>query len=341
VAILKCEELPGREGQISLDGLARRYKRTFEVVTDDRNMAAGVVRLANLGPANRIPRLGEHYAAGGVVDFGAIADDIQAVDPEPDYPFLWKVTVSYRSRTVNLTRQQGGGGGSPESPQNTNPILTPAKVTWGTRKVLRNVEHTVPDPVPGPNQGKTLPIVNSAGTPFDPKPQIEIGLRTLTIVRNEAQFRPFSTQLFIGTTNEKPFQASKPETALCEDIRGDLQYSNGTEYFSVTYEFTFAPDDDPTFWYVRQIDWGPKFLKQVNGQWVLSTLASSTGAVLHDKLLLDPGVVKKGALLPGVDPKTGIYDGTGVGAAPPNVLKFQVRESNDFGDLHLPDPAWL
>jgi len=334
--ILEVEEMvEARSGKISLDNVTREYKRTWKVLTSDAGAEQLQVMLAYLSPTKRIPRWGEPYISNSWADYGALVVDIDATNPEKDLPTFWLVTATYRSRSGNPAAQQGadggpggggGGGGSGESPQLTHPIFQRPQVTWGTKKILRPILKDV--------DGKV--IATTAGTPYDVQTE-EVPLRTMTLVRNELQFLPFSSRIYIGRVNADTFQRTRPGYVLCEDIRHQTAFSDGIDYAIVTYEFTFEDDEDPDNswpWYLSLIDKGPKYVENPgSGSARVVRYKDATG-LGGDEVFLN-------GLNGGVHENFNLDTGQLATGATAKINRFRRRKSIIFGDLKLPDPAWF
>ena len=325
-SIVSVDEADKRKGSIGLDGFTRSYSRTFIVVTSDSSVEQLQVKLAT-----GIPRVGDFYSVGtGAdqwIDFGALCRTVSAEPLDPDERTVWIVTVDYSSKTGDAELQQGGGvpglpqtgsgGGDKNNPQLANPLFAPYKVRWGSRKVPRTRLTTVDVP--------PLPIVNSAGEPFDPPPSVEVSLRTCTVTRPEIGFSPFGSNYFENKTNSGSFQGRAAGRVLCESITGDYAFENGVNYWLVTYEFLFAPHHD-----AELLDKGHYYLEGPGGSG--PSPGASTNVRVTPKTKTGQSV---GEVL--LDGLTGARLADG---AEPETLRFKIRESADFDDLHMPQLYW-
>ncbi len=346
MSLTAITEIGNRSGGLQMEGLRRTYKRSYQVFTSTALVEPLEILTSTTSGGVRLPRIGESYVgANGYYDTGAIVDDVQMEQPNDDHPDYWIATVIWRSFPSNLTQNsQGSGGGSPGSPQNSNPLFQPPKVTWGTRKKIKGLLKTIarPElaslPLTGgrllPDPDKVRAIANSAGSAYEPAPQKEISYRTVTIVRNEPEFRPFSSQRYVGSVNSETFQLQPPGCVICDDIDADYAYADGLNYFVTTYRFSFAPLDedgnpDPFFWYQNLLDRGPKYRDAAG---VLQPYKDKLGVGGSQVFLASDGKIFAGFNIDTgqLDPSFGV----------PSII-FPDRDANNFGDLHLPDPAFL
>jgi hypothetical protein len=306
--IVACDQMPGRQGTISLDGLRRQYTKTFLVITSEPFVGTLEVALADLGGLRRVPRVGEPYVEDLFYDYGALVRDVQPRQSDPDAPTLWTVEVRYESKSADPNKQQSGGDGNPQS---TNPFLQPPKVIWGLERVPETFDKTADSP--------PKDVANSAHTPYDPPLMTDRGRRTLKITRNEPTFRVWRFDDYIDHTNIDSFQLSDPGECLCRDITGEFSFSDGIPFWSVTYDFAF--DDH---WFREVLDKGPAHLGPIFDPY---------GALIVPRAVIYP---KTGTGEPIPEFK---LDGHGLRLADgqsPVYLKHRRFPSARFADLKLP-----
>lgn len=314
--IVSVDEVGTRQGSLSLSGLSRKYVRKFEVITSDAEVGQLQVELAA-----GLPRIGASYVVPYWSDLGAIVTSISARQEDPEANTYWTVEVEYNSRTSDPQKSSGGGGGGgqPGAPQSANPLLEPAQIVWGKHEVLVARLRTI-DELP---RSQERAIANSAGTPYDPPPQVPVPYRTLTITRNEERYRPFITSLYENTVNDRPFQGRPAYSCLCKSITAQDGYKDNYRYQIVRYEFHFAEHHD-----IELLDKGSVYFNSddtVNRK--LIPFATSTGMTMGEGLLNGQGLA-----LP--------RNAAGAFTQAPVNLRFEVYYSQNFDDLDLPDPAY-
>ena len=308
MGIVSVQQKGRPKGKFILDGFAREYEGTYQVITTDYTVTLLEVALANLGVAGRIPRWGERLS----LDPGAIVVDVAPEQIDDDDPTVWEVRVTWRSFSADPDRQQESGGGSGENPENTNPLLQPPKIKWGTKYVRIGVRETIDTP--------SRQIVNSAGAPFK-NLEIDLPLTTLTINRNEPVFNPFTMDLYKGKVSSNIWQDRTPGRWKCTDIVGEDDYRDGVFYVRVQYDFLL--DKPPLYFHqLALLDAGPYYLEAVDvGPPSPRTEMTGTGGFAGDVLLDGAG----GKLAANAEPVR---------------LDFNVIDSANFDDLNLPDPAY-
>lgn len=325
--ILSCVEID-RDGRVSLDGLSRTYRRTFRVITSSWTVGALQVKFANLGPENRLPLFGEFYAAGGITDLGAICTEKEANQPNvEDDPTIWEVTATYRSRSSNPSLQSGqpGGGGGGSQPQASNPLFEPPSIQWSTRQVERAVFF----------DQDAQPIANTAGSPFENVSR-SVAIRTLDITRNELHFDPWISIRYVNTLNSAPFQGRPPDTVHCDDYFGSPAFKDNQAYHSVSYRFSFAPDNEPDFFKMVLINKGA-YARKWSQQGTPDPNAVPDPNAKPERVTDDSGQVIAEAILA----PSGIQWFGNVLDNPSYALTFDIHARSDFNDLSLPDPAWF
>jgi hypothetical protein len=210
------ESWEGRDHDATIEG-ERTYARTFNVET------SAVVDPDAVRLLDGVPRLGDIYTSPkGAIDTGATCRSVR-VTPK-DSPKFWRVECRFSSRADSSVSGSGTPGGTGTDPaqaatQNQNPLLKPAKISWGTVRVQQVARKDA--------RGKA--ILNSAGDAFDPplmKDKINL---TLKVQRNQ--------QFFDGV----------------KVITGEDAWEAGQHYWSVNYEFEVEGED---IWRTDVLDCG-------------------------------------------------------------------------------------
>lgn len=212
-------------------------------------------------------------------------------------PLLWRVTGDYAyyldtqtaSATGNPavdTQQQG----QPPGDRVQNPLLRPrdysvatATRPWATWQAWNTVTNTY-----------TKPIVNSAGDPFLPPPEIMKSGATITVGLNSASAPSGfwlsaidylnATSLVIG-----PYTFSTAQVKL-NNVSAQLVYENGISYWRWALTFEYRPT-----WALELIDQGrrEKFTPAGGGAVKLIPIIDEvTGQAVSQPVLLDGSGVK-------------------------------------------------
>lgn len=236
------------------------------------------------------------------------------LDPENDMT-CWVITVRYSSSPLdpdyytagggaNIGTQGGGGSESGGGDgQNESPLAEPAKIVWGKRARSKALYQSLDVP--------PLRFVTGAGEPFTKVPEIDEGVLTLTITRNEATFDQVYMQHFWNTVNMWPFYQFLEYSVLCESITGLRDYRNKTQFHQVTYQF--AIDQAYHGWNWRPVNKGTKYREAVGA--APKDALSATGRVKEVYLRVD------GTLLPDE------FD--------PILLDFTIYPEANFDELNL------
>lgn len=319
MAIVDAYEIGVRNGEVELgDILRRKYERTFHVTTSGHTVGMLEVMVA----------LGVNYGDTYSEDDGALVRRVTCTQFDRHAPKEWHATVFYDTETEDpesaSTAAGGGGGGGGGAPQETNPINKPAVVSWGSRTETRPIRKDIIN-------GK--PICNTAGSLFELQ-HIEHKITTLTIVQNQLSFNPFEVEDYKGKLNGFAFQTRPDRTVLCRDITASSEFSNNLFYYKVTYNFEFAPFNEPNFWKLVLVDKGRKYLQP----------APLVGVLVPITYTAPEGMTGEEIFLNGVDGKKhdsfSLTTGLMATNAEPATIAFNTHETIDFGVLDLPDPAF-
>lgn len=245
--------------RFSIDNtLKREYTRAFIVITDapvrgplEASIACGI-------------RFGEIYRTLSTssgeweYDAGAAAYKFEAAPEDPDCNELWRITVTYGSHIRDPAQYTAGGGTSPSTQggggQNELPTSEPAKIVWGkqARKVALYQALNSP-PINNGNKFQT-----SAREPFRNTPEVDRGLITLTITRNESTFDQVAAEEYWDCVNAWPFYGFLEFSVLCDSITGFRDYRNKIQFWQVTYVFII--NNEIHGWNWKPVDKGTKYL---------------------------------------------------------------------------------
>lgn len=132
-----------------------------------------------------------------------------------DNPFLWDVEVEYSSEIKD-----------PEAAFE-DPLARPAEISIDGRE-HREAAFVDED---------DLAILNSAGLPFDPPPELLYYHELLTITRNEVAERRAFWRGFRGAVNLDAWYGGPPYSSKCIRIAAVLMFENGVRFWRVTYQF--------------------------------------------------------------------------------------------------------
>ena len=151
-------------------------------------------------------------------------------------------------------------------------------------------------------------IVNSAGDPFDPLPELEFSENSVVLVRNEASYNPAQTAEYENTVNDADVDLDGETYAagmlFMESIQAERIVEDTTTYYRVTYIIRVADND----WQLHLIDVGYRYV--VAGDLYKIVDASNSEVTQPQKL-----------------------DGSGAIADPldpPVVRNFDVRQETDW-----------
>lgn len=188
----------------------RRYKRVLVVETDSVDDGPETI-LATPG----LPTIGSTYALGNDLDSIAQCIDLQC-EPDPNSPFVWKVTAVYdSSRTVDIGL--------------SNPLNLPPEINWSFQKYE----------FPMQRDALNVPLANSSGERFDPPLTAEISRPVVTITRNEVSYNEVNAIAYQDAVNSDVFGPAQPYQAKISSITAQNQIDIGISYWRVTYEIEF------------------------------------------------------------------------------------------------------
>lgn len=221
--VTSARESTDREGENGR--LIREYRRTFLVATTSQNDDARVVKNAVGIPKRYFP-----YVSSVTTDNNAKCISINARQRGGN-PYAWEVECLW---TTQPGRQIGN---QPEEESPPSPLEEPPDIEFG--------DETRTVPATRVYDGSTLEtnvfVLASNGEPYDPPPEIEDGLSTLVISRNEESYNPSIASTYRKTTNAETFWGFSAGQVFCRSITARLQWSNGVGFWRVTYTFLIDP----------------------------------------------------------------------------------------------------
>lgn len=228
--ILSVVELPNRSTSFG-QGYQRRRKRTFRVITDSDYVSEDEV-LFNLGLD-----YGDQYVnfGTGLIDPLCVLVDFDA-SPLDDDPRLWIVTCNYETQSAApqatpTQNQQPGGGGDADDPTQWEP-----KITRSYGRIQWPMERGFDD-----DNELTIPVVNSAGDEFNPKPMMDVRYLIITHERIEAEYDIDAHANFGGAVNLIVWNGFVSERVLLDDWTVDDEYIGQTLFYRHRRVFHIAP----------------------------------------------------------------------------------------------------
>lgn len=264
MAIRDVTELwSGRTGVIG-DDYNRQYARVFQVRTTDEKDGP-----ITAGFAPGIPRMWDAYTNAGGTEVDLLSR-VRRIDPDQDDadPKLWIVRVEYEPITSEVpsgagssgsSGGTGGGGSDPAKPGGggaaDRPELQPPKIRWTSAdhtKVMRKGYDNEGRFTATVEAKRKVPVVNSAGQPFDPIPEYEDGYPILEISRIEASFDPLKARDYRYAVNDEPFLFAPPEHAQTLPIEAEQVWIGGFPYWQVGYRIRFNDES----WQTEILDAG-------------------------------------------------------------------------------------
>lgn len=241
----------------ALDG-HREYVRKFLVRVKDKRLGPLAVCTAKY-----LPRPWSSYMSkdGLEFDLRALAQEIDASQPDKTDWAMWVVTVKYSTKmppggiptTPGWPTGPGGVGGHGKGAAN-NPEMEPPEERWESVEIQRAW--------PVDLDGKTF--TNTASVPLNPAPTVEVGMPVYVLTRNELDFNyETAAKYSFAVNSDVIFGGAKPGTVRLRPPVAVKQYKGDYEYWRVTYRFEiFIPfkADFGDGEVVIQKDWQPVYL---------------------------------------------------------------------------------
>lgn len=276
----------------------------FNVKTDDRQDGPQIVAAGDIAGVN-IPSIGDFYEFGNDKDENAFC---KAVAPRALGGNLWEVTCVYgpaqdltpkdKPAAIDMKDKDGNPVDDPMDAMatvNVGLVHLKAPVVkalysgqiWHQRGIIAKRDENMQLPGgplggtrvgPVPHGGMfewddAIPVVNSAGTPFDPPPERDEARVRITISRNHLNAPRWHIDKFMDTVNINPFRIERQgfnwniPAGQCKMMSVGMQQQewNGFAFWRVTYELHLIPDSMMVDWDWDNDDfhpWRPKILDQ-------------------------------------------------------------------------------
>lgn len=300
-------ERPARFGK----GNSRTYTRIARVLTDPLLDPMGPLDVCFLlGIA-----IGDHYESNDGVEFDEQALCVN-VDPRcDDSPWIWIIRYDYEfatDATAQLfTPQQnqkpGSGEGGVDDPTQWAPLKS-----WDTGTIMIPMRKAYDD-----NNDLVVPVVNSAGYPFDPLPQREAEYQILTYkcYTLAADFDKDFHRRVVGATNSDIWLDYLSGEALLRKWQANEMYIGPLLVMENTLIFWFLPSGE-----ALDGGWNPQILNEGTiGADGKEFVDSNHGGPVSRSVPMDAA----GERLSDADVLAGNFDW----------LDFRRRKQADFNDL--------
>lgn len=302
----------GNEAEFDTHADGSKYKRTFLIKVEDAQ-ADRELTILNSPLVQAKAGFLKPWEAGSDLDDTSFAMRYRLRSDE-DCPELYEMEVEYEPPTI----QDEAGGGGPGS----NPFADPPEVEWGFTTLKQGLDLVYRNKPDSSNLNSwdeaesavRLGALNSAKEPFDPQPEVNEQILTLTVTRNEPTYNPLLAIVYADATNSDSFPpyGVPPGKALMLPWKSTRQFKSGIFYWKVRYEVHF-----------RKKGWDLKLVDHGSYYW-------------------DNGYVNGAKKIRFTDefgnPTTGLLDGEGkklaVGADP-KILTVHRNGQAPFGPLNL------
>ncbi len=332
MSIVSCElQKTGQGGSVNLEEGYCTPKLRYLIRTDDT--ANGMYEVLHTCiNAGLLPAPYSYYRTATEHDYNAT---LRSYDPQQqaEDPRLWDVTLNYSSQyrpqrdaenaaqqasnfapTDGSQPQAGGGQGQGNQDQN-NPIGREPDISWSFAAYQRPTMEIF-DPDYFDDHGLYIPVVTSAGEPFDPPVEVDDCRPVYRVSRNERFFNPAVAFDYMNAVNLDVFKGAKPGQAKIQSITGEQQRERNIVYARVTYEIHFRTDTE-FGWQLRVLDMGTQ--KKVGGEF---------RPIIRKSIPVANPVLLDGA--------GGVLEDADIAAGNVHYRTFNVYKKRKFSKLRLP-----
>lgn len=309
MAVVSVEETPESRGGYD-DEYQREYTRTFEVLTDDEDDGPITVEFAA-----GIPRVWDAFVErnGTSGDAIAVCRKVSARRSLDD-PLMWVVTCEFSiSRQTGIGAQGSAANRQPGGTNADDPTKWAPQYSWGAQQVK----------VPFRKDRTGRWVLNSAGDPYDPLPELDASIPTLTVSRYQAAFNAEMAKSYAYAVNADTFLFADPGQARLQPITAESEATGGVLLWKVriTVEFMTV---FPYTWQPWILDAG---YRRVN-------LTTGKNVAIIDELTKQP--VQRPVPLNGLGQELSRATLVGVGAGDgPQYGKYTGYPSVSFAELEL------
>ena len=267
--------------------------------------------------------LSNTYSTIGSTEYDTGARLMELDVQQEDDPYFYVATARYStskaSDPTRVGRADGGRQGSPgigsDPKEYLNPLLRAPEIELGFSPFQRALQF---------DREQAL-IANAAGDPFDPPYQVDDSRATMTVTRNELNYRQ-DWRDWHDVVNSDVFMGTNPGNVKLKGIQAKFQYENNLAFWRVTYPFEWR-DDGFT------VQDGPDTFR----------------AGWNPAVILNQGMrYKSGSTLINIDPNNGqpfsrpiLLDASGGQLATggtPSYMLYEVYARKAFGDLNIVIP---
>lgn len=252
MGVLWCREKYGNEAEFDTHADGSKYKKIYRLRVEDAQ-ADRELTIINDPIVQAKIKLLQPWEAGSDIDPSSFAMRFRLRQDE-DHPELYDLEVEFEPPTI-----QDEAGGNPSG----NPLADPPEVEWGYTTLKQGLWEIYKHPLESPRDLKDwdeaefsvrIGALSSAKEPFDPQPDLDEHILTLTVTRNEPNYNALLSILYAGVTNSDNFPpyGVPAGKALMLPWRATRQFRNGVFYWKVKYEVHFRKKG----WDLRLVDHG-------------------------------------------------------------------------------------
>lgn len=284
MSVIEITEITfGRGGDFGPKNL-RTYRRTLQAITDDPRDSVATVALALATHPTLGIDIWHPYACGNDLDIGSKCQKI-SIQNLPNTHTAWAITADY---TTDFDAAQ-----AEENPLRRNPVIritsekfqSPALSTIDG-KVRQARWQTLPDGKRQLNVFATktaFAIVNSAGFPYDPPPEIDDSRFIVTIERNEGTNNIALFYDMKDAVNDRPFWGQPARTWKLDPPELQEVYEGQYHYWKVVYTLHFNADT----WDIATPDRGRHGWFTYGDYATTYRFLDKTGQYVDDPILMD------------------------------------------------------
>lgn len=245
ITVKSVEPYFANPASLSQDGTT--YAQNFKVEFNISNATKGDRQLIEAKAlfAAGIPRYGDVFKANKAAFCRTVS---AAIIPAQSKNLPSIVLVSCTFTTVSVEKKD----------EETNPLDKAPDITWSTHFENEAIVNAISLVVAGQNIGaggaggqinnNKVPIINSAGQPFDPAPTRQVPYLKCSIVQNLPFFDIRQANSFIQTTNSSPFRLDgfliKKGACLLLERAASIEYQGQFSFRKVQTSLLFKDNHD-------------------------------------------------------------------------------------------------
>ena len=230
MSVLSVNEIHTRRGIVKDDKGVRRATRVWQIATSDPYDEAVVIEASG-----SIVKRYDAYVTTNATDLNLLVRNIR-IQQDTESRLHWTITAEYSDERKTSKDKEA------------NPLLRETDISRSASSYQKIAEVAVDDNIGKSAYGTETAIVNSAGDPFVPPPQVDDTRYTITLAKNFATYDDQTGYDYTNSVNDGTYFGAATRTLKIASIdvppkiTEQVDGIGDVEYYRVTTTMEYRPE---------------------------------------------------------------------------------------------------